>query len=122
MPTYIGNTAWTTKMPLDRAPKYLYRLLVKFFLDGGILQVAFVGSFDDAQKSALLTGCIALIYTPSNEHFGIVPLEAMSHRLSVIACNSGGPRETVLNGQTGFLCESAPRSFAVAMQKVLVSL
>jgi len=38
---------------------------------------------------------IALIYTPTNEHFGIVPLEAMYMEKPVIACNSGGPTETI---------------------------
>ncbi|BBH03001.1 UDP-Glycosyltransferase superfamily protein, partial [Prunus dulcis] len=40
-----------------------------------------------------------------DEHFGIVPLEAMAAHKPVIACNSGGPVETVKDGATGFLCE-----------------
>jgi len=44
-----------------------------------------------------------LIYTPSNEHFGIVPLEAMLARIPVLAANTGGPRETVVDGETGWL-------------------
>jgi alpha-1,3/alpha-1,6-mannosyltransferase len=33
--------------------------------------------FSDDEKLALLHGCDCLLYTPANEHFGIVPLEAM---------------------------------------------
>lgn len=33
----------------------------------------------------------------------------------VIAANSGGPKETVLSGETGFLCENTPDSFAASM-------
>jgi alpha-1,3/alpha-1,6-mannosyltransferase len=44
-----------------------------------------------------------LLYTPENEHFGIVPVEAMHMGCTVIACNSGGPLESVDDGKTGFL-------------------
>ena len=44
-----------------------------------------------------------LLYTPENEHFGIVPVEAMHMGSIVIACNSGGPLESVKHGATGYL-------------------
>lgn len=47
-----------------------------------------------------------LLYTPENEHFGIVPVEAMYMKCIVIACNSGGPLESVAHQQTGFLLPS----------------
>jgi len=62
---------------------------------------------------------IALLYTPSNEHFGIVPLEAMYLKKPVIAVDSGGPRETVVNGVTGFLCPSNENHFAVSMARMI---
>lgn len=43
------------------------------------------------------------MYTPSNEHFGIVPLEAMLARVPVLAANTGGPVETIQNMKTGWL-------------------
>ena len=49
--------------------------------------------------------CHALLYTPSGEHFGIVPLEAMHCRLPVVAVNDAGPKESVADGVTGFLCQ-----------------
>jgi len=58
----------------------------------------------------------ALLYTPVNEHFGIVPIEAMLSARPVIACNSGGPLETVVNGETGFLREPNVEAWADAMQ------
>ena len=78
-------------------------------------QVTFLRSFTDEEKVALLDQCTAMLYTPSNEHFGICPLEGMYMRNPVIAANSGGPLETVLHGKTGFLCEPTAESFAEQM-------
>jgi alpha-1,3/alpha-1,6-mannosyltransferase len=54
---------------------------------------------------------LCLLYTPTEEHFGIVPLEAMSAGTPVIAVDSGGPKETVDNEVTGFLCTSSSEVF-----------
>lgn len=72
-------------------------------------------SFTTPQRAHLLAASSAVIYTPPNEHFGIVPLEAMAHQCPVIACNSGGPCETIESGSTGFLCEPTAEAFAAAM-------
>ena len=79
--------------------------------------VIFLRSFSDTQKVALLQLCNCLLYTPSHEHFGLVPIEAMYMKRPVIAVNSGGPLETVLHGETGFLCNPDAESFAEAMKK-----
>jgi len=57
--------------------------------------VTFMRSFTDDEKIVLLRQATCLLYTPSNEHFGIVPVEAMFMKCPVIACKSGGPLETV---------------------------
>lgn len=41
-------------------------------------QVVFLTSISQQLKVALMRGAEAVIYTPSNEHFGIVPVEAMA--------------------------------------------
>lgn len=84
-------------------------------------KVTFMKSPKDVEKVSLLYNCRALIYTPSNEHFGIVPLEAMYFSKPVIAVNSGGPTETVVNDVTGFLCEPTSEAFANAMMKLIHS-
>ena len=84
-----------------------------------ISKVTFLRSFSDSQKLNLLNCCTSLLYTPSHEHFGIVPIEAMYMKRPVIAVNSGGPLETVQDEVTGFLCDPDAESFAVAMQKFM---
>ncbi|XP_054164974.1 alpha-1,3/1,6-mannosyltransferase ALG2-like [Oppia nitens] len=80
-------------------------------------KISFLKSPSDDKKQLLLHSCTAVLYTPDNEHFGIVPLEAMYMNRPVIAINSGGPRETVIDNETGFLCKPEPKDFAKAMKK-----
>jgi alpha-1,3/alpha-1,6-mannosyltransferase len=81
--------------------------------------VSFAFSIDDAERERLLAECRCVVYTPENEHFGIVPIEAMASSRPVIAVRSGGPLETVRDGETGFLCEPTPKAFATAIVRVL---
>lgn len=67
------------------------------------ISVLFLLSVPSSLKSSLLNSARLLVYTPSNEHFGIVPLEAMLAGVPVLAANSGGPLETVLDPETGWL-------------------
>ena len=62
-----------------------------------------------------------LIYTPHEEHFGIVPLEAMASGKSiVIAMNSGGPKETIINRKTGFLTDNDPMKVAKLLEEIVL--
>ncbi|KAF2690489.1 glycosyltransferase family 4 protein [Lentithecium fluviatile CBS 122367] len=67
------------------------------------IPVLFLHSVPNAFKATLLSTSRLLVYTPRNEHFGIVPLEAMLAGTPVLAANEGGPTETVVSGQTGWL-------------------
>ncbi|MCJ1456840.1 Alpha-1,3-mannosyltransferase-like protein [Mycoblastus sanguinarius] len=67
------------------------------------IEVLFLLSVPAQLKSSLLNAARLLVYTPSNEHFGIVPLEAMLSGVPVLAANSGGPLETILDPETGWL-------------------
>ncbi|KAJ3949991.1 Alpha-1,3-mannosyltransferase-like protein [Colletotrichum fioriniae] len=67
------------------------------------IPVLFLLSIPSSLKDSLLRSAKLLVYTPSNEHFGIVPLEAMLAGVPVLAANTGGPKETVMDGVTGWL-------------------
>ncbi|PSR73308.1 hypothetical protein PHLCEN_2v10836 [Hermanssonia centrifuga] len=79
--------------------------------------VLFLLNFTTAQRSALLSApsTLALLYTPTNEHFGIGPVEAMICGVPVVACNTGGPTESVVDsdeGRTGWLRAPDPEIWA----------
>lgn len=96
-----------------------YRELVELARDLGVEdRVTFLRSPTDAEKVWLLKHCSILLYTPAGEHFGIVPLEAMYCNTPVLAVDSGGPLETVQHGETGWLVEPQPGSWAQVMQTV----
>ncbi|KAH1222915.1 Alpha-1,3/1,6-mannosyltransferase ALG2 [Glycine max] len=82
-------------------------------------KIRFITSCSTAERNELLSECLCVLYTPKDEHFGIVPLEAMAAYKPVIACNSGGPVESIKNGVTGFLCDPTPQEFSLAMAKLI---
>jgi glycosyltransferase involved in cell wall biosynthesis len=81
-------------------------------------QIRFIEAPSDQQLFALYQNAYSIVYTPFNEDWGLVPLEAMASEKPVIAVNRGGPLETVLDGQTGLLVEPAAEAFAAAMERL----
>lgn len=87
------------------------------------VSVLFLLSVPNTLKATLLSRASLLIYTPRNEHFGIVPLEAMLAGVPVLAANEGGPTETVVDGETGWLRDVAkPGEWTKVIQQVLTGL
>jgi glycosyltransferase involved in cell wall biosynthesis len=74
--------------------------------------VRFVGRVDDFAMRKLYADCKAFIL-PSEEDFGIAPLEAMASGRPVIAYGRGGVLDTVVPGKTGlFFAEQTAESVA----------
>ena len=80
-------------------------------------QILFLTNLSQDQKLALMKAenTKALLYTPSFEHLGIVPLEAMACGLPVIAVDNGGPMETIIDGETGYLRASNKQEWSEAI-------
>jgi len=51
--------------------------------------------------------CCAALSCGADEAWGLVPIEAMASSKPVISVNEGGPRESIIDGETGFLVGSA---------------
>lgn len=71
------------------------------------------------ERRALLSECRCVVYTPDDEHFGYVPVEAMAAGRPVVAVNHGGPAETIVHGETGLLCAPTADAFADALARLL---
>jgi alpha-1,3/alpha-1,6-mannosyltransferase len=82
------------------------------------VDILFLHNIPTWLKSFLLSTSQLLVYTPTNEHFGIVPLEAQLHSTPVLATPSGGPLETIEDNLTGFLRPG--EQWPAILEKVLV--
>lgn len=59
--------------------------------------VLFLPSVKSSVKNALIKQSELLLYTPRNEHFGIVPVESMLFKTLVLGPNNGGPIESIVD-------------------------
>jgi glycosyltransferase involved in cell wall biosynthesis len=80
--------------------------------------VEFLGALDDEALRDAYRGAQALVL-PAEEDFGIAPVEAMACGRPVVALGRGGAIESVVNGVTGLLVDTAtPDRFAEAMREI----
>ncbi|EED13126.1 alpha-1,2-mannosyltransferase (Alg2), putative [Talaromyces stipitatus ATCC 10500] len=87
------------------------------------VDVLFLLSVPSAFRDTLLHNSKLLLYTPVNEHFGIVPVEAMHAGLPVLASNTGGPLESVVENETGWLRDTTQiEEWTSIMRNVLLDL
>jgi alpha-1,3/alpha-1,6-mannosyltransferase len=80
--------------------------------------IEFVASPSDAELLSLYQRCHAVVFPARSEDWGLVALEGMACGKAVVATDRGGPRESVISGETGFLCPDDPEAFAVALRKL----
>ena len=67
----------------------------------------------------LYNQALVVAYTPVNEPFGLVSLEAMACGTAVVGINEGGVAETILDGVTGRLMPREAEAFGKAIQLLL---
>ncbi len=65
------------------------------------------GRFVECYQTALATVCAARL-----EPFGLTPIESMACGTPVVAIREAGYRESVIDGETGFLVEPHPQAIA----------
>lgn len=85
---------------------------------GGREDIVFERDPDEDELMKTYRSGYCLLFPSLNEDWGMAPLEAMGFGKPVISVNRGGPTESVVNGETGYLVEADPGSFADAMARL----
>lgn len=68
----------------------------------GYRNIHFTGWLSEDQLLKLLGECLATIYIPKDEDFGMSPVESMSAGKPVFCSDHGGLLESIIDGETGF--------------------
>lgn len=76
-------------------------------------QIEFLGEANHGVKNQLLGGAAAMLFPILwREPFGLVMAESMACGTPVIAMNLGSVAEVVIDGETGFVCQSVEEAVA----------
>ncbi|MEM5820000.1 MAG: glycosyltransferase, partial [Candidatus Aenigmatarchaeota archaeon] len=67
------------------------------------LPVEFRFNLSESEKIDIYSNSYSCLFCTKDEDFGLVPLEAMASSKPIISVNEGGPKETIIDGITGFL-------------------
>jgi len=70
--------------------------------------IRILGWVTEEKLRELMGHCIATIYIPRDEDFGISPVESMAAGKPVIGVKEGGLMETIVDGETGILIPPDP--------------
>ena len=82
-------------------------------------RVGFAGNVGGAELISLYADALAVIYSPFDEDFGYVTLEAfLSGKPVITATDSGGPLEFVVDGQNGLVSAPQPEAIAAAIDRL----
>ena len=88
----------------DHKPHAQYYEKLKVLSAG--LNVEFITNVPEERFKKECENSLAIVYSPINEDFGLVPPEAMAAYKPTIAKNEGGPIETITDSVDGFLVNS----------------
>lgn len=76
----------------------------------GLNTISIIGPVAETRLRELLGRCVATVYVPVDEDFGLAPVESMAAGKPVIGVAEGGLLETIRHGETGMLL---PPTFGV---------
>lgn len=104
--------------PADSAA-YLAELKARAAALGLEGRVDWLGAIPDAELVRAYAEARAVVYTPFDEDYGYVSLEAMlAARALVVTADSGGPLEFVRDGVEGLVAEPEPAALARAFDRM----
>ena len=82
----------------------------------------FLKKVPDSKFSELFKHAKAFLFASVDEEFGISPIEALGYGVPVIAYSSGGLKETIINGNNGFLFNKLNENSLIEKIKLLENL
>ena len=92
-----------------------FRSQIEPLVDGD--RVQFVGPVEREARDALLAGALGLVHmTTRPERFGLTLIEAMACGTPVLGARMGSIPEIVVDGETGFLCDTVDDAVAKVPQ------
>jgi glycosyltransferase involved in cell wall biosynthesis len=99
------RTGYPLKIAAIPQDEEYFRTAVEPHIDG--VQIQYVGSVERAARNELLGNALALVHmTTRPERFGLTMIEAMACGTPVLGARMGSIPEIVVDGVTGFLCDS----------------
>jgi glycosyltransferase involved in cell wall biosynthesis len=82
-------------------------------------RIRFLGQVGDELLVEHLARCRAVCFTPFDEDYGFVAIEAFTASKPVVTCrDSGGPLEIVADGVNGFVVDPAPAAVAEVLARL----
>ena len=84
--------------------------------------IEFLGEVSDRDLVELYSNAKAFIYAAEHEDFGIIPVEAQSYGVPVIALNQGGLKESTIGGKTGVFFDDSSKESLIKAIKSLAKL
>ena len=95
----------------------LEQLIATLGLSG---RVTLAGRMSDEEMLDHYARCRAVCFTPLEEDYGFVTVEAFASRKGVLTCvDSGGPADLVRDGETGLVCEPTADALAHGIARVM---
>ncbi len=86
-----------------------FRTQVEPHIDGE--QIQFLGEVRREARNELLSNALALVHmTTRPERFGLTMIEAMACGTPVLGANMGSVPEIVIDGETGFVCDTVEQA------------
>jgi glycosyltransferase involved in cell wall biosynthesis len=107
------RSGWHLKIAgkVDRVDVEYYEKEIKPLIDGK--QIEYLGEANHVQKNVLMGRAFATLFPITwREPFGLVMVESMAAGTPVIAINLGSAPEVIVDGKTGFLCDTVEECVA----------
>jgi glycosyltransferase involved in cell wall biosynthesis len=101
------RAGWHLKIAgkVDAVDVEYYEKEIKPLIDGK--QIEYLGEANHTEKNRLMGGAVATLFPITwREPFGLVMVESMACGTPVIGMKLGSTKEVIVDGKTGFLCDS----------------